>query len=165
VIYPDTYLQCCGSGSHTALLFSDGIFKQSLGARNQVGIGLSYQPARRHSLVEFVPWNRFLGPFKLKIRTQNTLEIPPFQGPSYWVFPLSTRDFFTAQCEHCYSVSVFPPPTPSPFHRRVVYTFSLVHRSGRVAATSGASSRCSSLASLAPTSPPAAAPGISCGIL
>jgi hypothetical protein len=28
--------------------------KQSMGARNQVGIGLSYRPARLHSLAEFV---------------------------------------------------------------------------------------------------------------
>ncbi len=38
-----------------------GIFKQSTGARNRVGIGLSYQPATLHSLAELVPWNRFLG--------------------------------------------------------------------------------------------------------
>jgi hypothetical protein len=39
----------------------DGIFEQSMGARNQVGIGLSYRPARLHRLAEFIPWNRFLG--------------------------------------------------------------------------------------------------------
>ncbi len=44
-------------------------FKQSMGARNRVGIGLSYRPARLYSLAELVPWNRFLGPLKsLKIR-------------------------------------------------------------------------------------------------
>jgi hypothetical protein len=37
-----------------------GIFKQSIGARNRVGIGLSYRPARLHRLAELVPWNRFL---------------------------------------------------------------------------------------------------------
>jgi hypothetical protein len=42
-----------------------GIFKQSMGARNQVGIGLSYRPARLHSLAELVPWNRFLGSLKV----------------------------------------------------------------------------------------------------
>ncbi len=31
-----------------------GIFKQSTGARNRVGIGLSYGPARQHSLAELV---------------------------------------------------------------------------------------------------------------
>ncbi len=38
-----------------------GIFKQSMGARDRVGIGLSYRPARLHRLAEFIPWNRFLG--------------------------------------------------------------------------------------------------------
>jgi hypothetical protein len=36
------------------------IFKQSMGARNRVGKGLSYRPARLHRLAEFNPWNRFL---------------------------------------------------------------------------------------------------------
>ncbi len=38
-----------------------GIFKQSTGARNRVGIGLSYRPVRIHRLAELIPWNRFLG--------------------------------------------------------------------------------------------------------
>ncbi len=38
-----------------------GIFKESMGARNRGGIGLSYRPARPHRLEEFIPWNRFLG--------------------------------------------------------------------------------------------------------
>jgi hypothetical protein len=37
-----------------------GIFKQSMGTRNRVGIGLLYWPARLHWLAELVPWNRFL---------------------------------------------------------------------------------------------------------
>jgi hypothetical protein len=41
-----------------------GIFKQSM-TRNGVGIGLSYRLARLHSLAELVPWNRFLGSFKV----------------------------------------------------------------------------------------------------
>ncbi len=45
--------------------FIAGIFKQSMGARNRVGIGLSYRPARLHSLAELVPWNRFLGSLKV----------------------------------------------------------------------------------------------------
>jgi hypothetical protein len=36
-------------------------FLKSLGARNRGGIGLSYRPARLHRLVDFIPWNRFLG--------------------------------------------------------------------------------------------------------
>jgi hypothetical protein len=38
-----------------------GIFKQSVGVRNRVGIGLSYRPAWLHSLAELVSWNWFLG--------------------------------------------------------------------------------------------------------
>ncbi len=41
------------------------IFKQSMEARNRVGIGLSFRPARLHSLAELVPWNRFLGSLKV----------------------------------------------------------------------------------------------------
>jgi hypothetical protein len=43
-----------------------GIFKQSMGARNRVGIRLSYRPASLHRLAEFIPWNRFLGSIKVK---------------------------------------------------------------------------------------------------
>jgi hypothetical protein len=38
-----------------------GIFKQSMGARNRFGIGLSYRPDRLHRLAELIPWSRFLG--------------------------------------------------------------------------------------------------------
>ncbi len=38
-----------------------GIFKESMGARNRGGIGLSYRPARLHRLEKFIPRNRFLG--------------------------------------------------------------------------------------------------------
>jgi hypothetical protein len=41
------------------------MFKQSIGARNLVGIGLSYRPARLLSLAELVPWNQFLGSLKV----------------------------------------------------------------------------------------------------
>jgi hypothetical protein len=36
-----------------------GILEQSMGARNRVGIGLSYWSARLHRLEESIPWNRF----------------------------------------------------------------------------------------------------------
>jgi hypothetical protein len=42
-----------------------GIFKQSMRARNQGEIGLSYRPARLHRLAEFIPWNRFRGPINV----------------------------------------------------------------------------------------------------
>ncbi len=41
------------------LSYCTAIFKQSMGARSQVGIGMSF--ARLHNLAESVPWNRFLG--------------------------------------------------------------------------------------------------------
>ncbi len=40
---------------------SAGIFKEFIGARNRVGIGLSYRPARIHRLAELILWNQFLG--------------------------------------------------------------------------------------------------------
>jgi hypothetical protein len=46
-------------------LYSAGIFKQSMGARNRVGIGLSYRPARLHRLVELIPWNKSLDSLKV----------------------------------------------------------------------------------------------------
>jgi hypothetical protein len=36
-------------------------FKESMGARNHGGIGLSYRLARLHRLAAFIPWNRFMG--------------------------------------------------------------------------------------------------------
>ncbi len=42
-----------------------GIFRQSMGARNRVGIGLSYRPARLHRLADLIPWNLFLGSLKV----------------------------------------------------------------------------------------------------
>jgi hypothetical protein len=38
-----------------------GTLEQSLMARNRIGLGLSYRPARLHRLAESIPWNRFLG--------------------------------------------------------------------------------------------------------
>ncbi len=48
---------------------SAGIFKQSRGARNRIGIGC--RTGRLHRLEELIPWNRFLD--SLKIRTQDFL--------------------------------------------------------------------------------------------
>ncbi len=41
-----------------------GIFKQSMGAKNRLRIGLSYRPPRVYRLAELIPWNRFLGSLK-----------------------------------------------------------------------------------------------------
>jgi hypothetical protein len=45
-----------------------GIFKQFRGARNRVGIGLSYWPAWLHRLAALIPWKSILGLKGLKIR-------------------------------------------------------------------------------------------------
>jgi hypothetical protein len=45
-----------------------GIFKQSMGARNRVGIGLSYRPARLHSFLGIDPGLHK----RLEIRAQAT---------------------------------------------------------------------------------------------
>jgi hypothetical protein len=42
-----------------------GIFKQSVGDRNRVGIGLSYRSAKLHRLAELIPGNQFLGSLKI----------------------------------------------------------------------------------------------------
>jgi hypothetical protein len=42
-----------------------GIFEQSMGAYNRVGIGWWYRPASLHRLAELIPWNRFLGSLKV----------------------------------------------------------------------------------------------------
>jgi hypothetical protein len=39
-----------------------------MGARNRVGIGLSYRPARLHRLAELIPWNRFLGSINVRLK-------------------------------------------------------------------------------------------------
>ncbi len=49
-----------------ALPLRVGIFKQSMGARNRVRIGLSDRPARQHRLAELNPWNRLLDSLKVK---------------------------------------------------------------------------------------------------
>jgi len=44
---------------------SAGIFQQTMGARNRVGIGMLYRPARLHRLAALFPWNRFLCSIKV----------------------------------------------------------------------------------------------------
>ncbi len=36
-----------------------------MGARNRVGTGISYRPARLHRMAKSIPWNRFLGSLKV----------------------------------------------------------------------------------------------------
>jgi hypothetical protein len=53
-----------GKGLRPDQLDSDencaGIFKQYMGARKRIGIGLSFRPARLRRLAELIPWNQFL---------------------------------------------------------------------------------------------------------
>jgi hypothetical protein len=52
-----------------------------MSARNRVGIGLSYRPARLNSLAELVPWYRFLGSLKVKkFGLGNILTAPQTRG-------------------------------------------------------------------------------------
>ncbi len=52
-------------GFFAVLVPCAGIFKQSMGARNRVGIELSFRAARLRSLAELVPKNRFWGFLKV----------------------------------------------------------------------------------------------------
>ncbi len=57
------------------------IFKQSMGARNRVGKGLSYRPAGLPSLAELIYWNRFLGyinVYKFGLRLHRLAELIPW---------------------------------------------------------------------------------------
>jgi hypothetical protein len=73
----------------TCFIFSAGIFKQSMGARNRVGIGLSYWPARLHMLAEMISWNRFLGSLKfLKFGLRSSSSFT-HRLHRKWKFPLS----------------------------------------------------------------------------
>ncbi len=64
----------------------------AMGARNRVGIGLTYRPARLHGLAEFIPWNRFLGSIMLKNAGSVKLDINSFFS---WNFFSSENDSFT----------------------------------------------------------------------
>jgi hypothetical protein len=48
-----------------------------MGARNRLGIGLSYRPARLHRLEESIPWNGFLGSLKFKNTVSGHSELFP----------------------------------------------------------------------------------------
>jgi hypothetical protein len=86
-----------------------GIFKQSMGARNRVGIGLSFRPARLYSLVELIPWNRFLGSlnvykFGLWKGFQNIGMkelIPRGRRSSYFWFPRNLYSHMDKQFRTC----------------------------------------------------------------
>ncbi len=58
-----------------------GIFKQSVGARNRVGIGLLYRPYRLRRLAELIPWNRLLGAITWKFGLRSSLNLSILSGP------------------------------------------------------------------------------------
>ncbi len=67
-----------------------GIFKQSMRARNRVGRGLSFRPARLRRLAELNPWNLFLELLKsLKIRALLSPPHSPLSPPSPFFIPPS----------------------------------------------------------------------------
>jgi hypothetical protein len=53
--FPPLFIRSAKVG--VSLKISAGIFEQSMGTRDRVGIWLSYRPARLHSLSNLVPWN------------------------------------------------------------------------------------------------------------
>ncbi len=65
------------------------IFKESMGAKNRGGIGLSYRPARLHRLAEFIPWNRFLGSINVQkyglAPDAERISLPTFYFFSCWI--------------------------------------------------------------------------------
>jgi hypothetical protein len=75
------FKQCMGAKNRVGIGLSywparAGIFKKSMGARNRWGIGLSYRPARLHGLAEFIPWNQFRGPHKhLQVQAHRLLRL------------------------------------------------------------------------------------------
>jgi hypothetical protein len=91
---------------------SAGIFKQSIGARNRVGIGLSHRPDRLQRLAELVPLNRFLGSIKVeKFGLRSYTHLPGLK-----CFDHSVRGggvFFTFTAHLTLS-----PPSPLPSQHR-----------------------------------------------
>jgi hypothetical protein len=83
-----------------------------MGARNRVGIGLSYRPAGLHRLAEFIPWNRFLGPVNV-INTGSGIFFKKRRSLGFgvfiviWSMPCSEADTGDAECR-CYTHTVHP---------------------------------------------------------
>ncbi len=57
-IHPSKKVEACAG-------FLNNLYGRG-GARNRIGIGLSYRPAKLNRLAELIPWNRFLGSLKVK---------------------------------------------------------------------------------------------------
>jgi hypothetical protein len=65
-----------------------------MGARNQVGIGLSYRPAKLHRLAEFIPWNRFLGSMNVWKYGLRIMGLVLLEGKTITLLP-SSHCFYT----------------------------------------------------------------------
>jgi hypothetical protein len=106
-----------------------GIFKQSMGARNQIGIGLSYRPARLHRLTELMPWNRSLAclniyEFRLwRAGTTNRVVVPA-PAPGWESIPGLLNRFTNTGSGFCWwwytcvlwGEGMNEPHLPSPFY-------------------------------------------------
>ncbi len=68
-----------------------GILEQSMGARNRVGIGLLYRPARLHRLAELISLNRYIG---WRAGTTTAYSIP--------VAPIAELKFRTLRVRRCF---------------------------------------------------------------
>jgi hypothetical protein len=63
--------------------------EKSMVARNRVGIGLSYRPARPHRLKESIPWNRYLGSLNVyKFGLRKFFKIAEILGLSFSFYGL-----------------------------------------------------------------------------
>jgi hypothetical protein len=84
---------------------SAGILEQSMGARNRVGIGLPYRPARLHRLAELTSWSQCLDSLKIK-NTGTGLEEKE-STRDYWMIYRGPGFFAVARCGSS------PTPFPS----------------------------------------------------
>jgi hypothetical protein len=91
---------------------SAGIVEQSMGSRNRVGIGWSYRPAMLYRLAKSIPWNRCLGSIKvLKYRLIGWRN--RFLGIDSW----ATKKFKnTWKCSFIYICMRFPSFKGNPYN-------------------------------------------------
>ncbi len=81
--------------------FRVGFFNHSMRARNRVGIGLSYRPARLHRLAEMIPWNRFLTKFGLSVKCLWRERYFACQASETFRAYLTSWAYFSACCLRC----------------------------------------------------------------
>jgi hypothetical protein len=78
-----------------------------MGARNRIGIGLSYRPARLHRLAELIPWNRFLGSLKVK-KIRAVLRRPAPTGIYIAHLPIPNKKYALGKFPACIWVALQP---------------------------------------------------------